>query len=67
MTQNEQILEHLRKATITPIEAAKKYGIMCLAERVRDLKEKGHKILTTIVKENGKRFARYSLIKGKTK
>jgi hypothetical protein len=49
------------------MEAARKYGIMCLAERVRDLKEKGHKILTTIIKKNGKRFAQYSLIKGKTK
>lgn len=64
MTQNEQVLAHLRKKPITPLEAAKLYGIMCLAERVRDLRDRGNKILTIMVKENGKRFARYSLIKG---
>lgn len=67
MTQNQQILNHLRKRTITPLEAAKTYGIMCLAERVRDLREKGHKILTTKEKKNGKQYARYSLIKGAAK
>lgn len=65
MTQNEQILSHLRKGTITALDAAKKYRIMCLAERIRDLREMGHQILTTRVKENGKQFARYSLIKAK--
>lgn len=65
MTQNEQILAHLLKATITPLEAAKKYHIMCLAERIRDLREMGHQILTIMEKENGKRFARYSLIKAR--
>lgn len=64
MTQNDQVLNHLRKKSISSLEAAKLYGIMCLAERIRDLREKGHKILTVMVKENGKRFARYSLIKG---
>lgn len=67
MTQNEQVLNHLRKGTITSLEAASRYKIMCLAERIRDLREKGHKIVTTKVKENGKQFARYSLIKGKAK
>jgi hypothetical protein len=65
MTQNETILKHLRKKTITPIEAAKRYDIMCLAERIRDLRRNGHEILTTKVKQNGKQFARYSLIKRK--
>lgn len=65
MTQNEQILEHLRKKSITPMEAAKTYGIMCLAERIRDLRGKGIQILTVKVKQNGKQFARYTLIKGK--
>ena len=65
MTQNEQILTHLRKQTITPMEAAKLYGIMCLSERIRDLRAKGVQILTLIEKHNGKRFARYSLIKEK--
>lgn len=65
MTQNDQILQHLRTQTITPLEAAKLYGIMCLAERIRDLRAKGHKILTITERTNGKRYARYSLIKGK--
>lgn len=65
MTQNEQILAHLRKKSITAFEAAVCYQIMCLAERIRDLRRKGHNILTTNVEQNGKRFARYSLIKAK--
>lgn len=65
MTQNEQILAHLRKKSITGLEAALKYQIMCLAERIRDLRRKGHNILTTTVEQNGKRFARYTLIKAK--
>lgn len=65
MTQNQEVLQHLRKKTITPMEAAKLYGIMCLSERIRDLRAKGHKILTIMEKNNGKRFARYSLIKEK--
>lgn len=67
MTQNEQILKHLKRKTITPIEAATKYKIMCLAERIRDLRNHGHEILTTRVKQNNKQFARYSLIKRKEK
>ena len=65
MTQNEQILAHLRRKPITGLEAALKYHIMCLAERIRDLRNKGHNIITTTVEQNGKRFARYTLIKAK--
>jgi hypothetical protein len=43
------------------LEAAIKYGITCLAERVRDLRDKGVEIKTTMEKKNGKRYARYSL------
>lgn len=65
MTQNEQILAHLRKKPITGFEAAFKYHIMCLAERIRDLRRKGHNIITTTVEKKGKRFAQYTLIKAK--
>lgn len=62
MTQAAQILAHLKKGrTVTPLEAAMRFGCMCLAERIRDLRDDGHKIETTIIKANGKRFARYSL------
>jgi hypothetical protein len=65
MTQCEEILNHLRKGPITPAEAFTRYRCTCLAERIRDLREKGHNILTTKVKKNGKQFARYTLIKEK--
>ena len=65
MSQNEEILRHLRKASITPLEALIKYNCMCLAERIRDLRAKGHTIITEMVKKNDKRFAKYILIKEK--
>ena len=61
MTQAEQIHKHLKTGSITTLEAAVKYGITCLSERVRDLRGKGVKIITVMEKKNGKMFARYTL------
>ncbi len=62
MTQIETIEHHLKYyGSITTLESALDYGITCLSERVRDLREKGVKVKTTMEKKNGKHFARYSL------
>jgi len=56
MTQNEKILDHLKKhGKITQAEAIDKYRIYRLSARVYDLRKKGHNILTVLKskKENG--------------
>jgi len=62
MSQEIQILTHMRRyGSITPITALDRYGCFRLAARVSDLKYRGHKINTELVKQGGKRFARYRL------
>lgn len=65
MSQCQEILAHLRKRPITPAEAYTKYRCMRLAARIKDLKERGHQIITQIIEQNGTRFARYILVKEK--
>lgn len=71
MTQNEQILEHLkRNRGITSIEAINEYGITRLSARIADLRNAGHIIGSESVKykkNNGKMatYVRYSLLEGK--
>ena len=67
-TQNEIVLEHLRKhKTITSWEAIMEYGITRLATRIFQLKEEGYNIpserinVTTRLGRNTN-IARYSLI-----
>lgn len=61
MRQVEQILNHLKREPITPLEALDKYGCFRLGARIYDLKCLGWKIDTEIVTNNGKRYAKYSL------
>lgn len=61
MTQNDQILKHLKKGPITPMEALNDYGCFRLASRINDLKNAGHNIVTDMVEQDGKRFAKYRL------
>ena len=64
-SQSKQILNHLQSGkVITPLEALRLYGCFRLGARIFDLKNKGYAISTEMVSENGKRFARYSLIGG---
>ena len=67
MSQNQKILNHLSKASITPLEALQKYGCLRLAARINDLRASGHQINRQMVYMGDKKFARYSLIKRKTK
>ena len=64
MSQKIQVLNHIKRyGSITPMQAFSRYGITCLAERVRDARDSGHKIATEWVKQNGKRFAKYRMVK----
>jgi len=63
MAQKDQVLNHIKRyGSITPIQAFSKYQITCLAERIRDLKDSGHKIVAEYITRNGKRFAKYRLV-----
>lgn len=65
-SQNNLVLSHLKAGhTITPMEALAKFGCMRLAARIKDLRQSGHHIATTMEldERTGKRWARYSWIK----
>lgn len=62
MTQKQNILQHMRTyGSITPLEALQRYGCFRLGARIADLKADGVKIKTTMIKENGKRYASYGI------
>jgi len=61
MTQNEWVLNELKKGPVTPIQALSQGGIMRLAARIQELRESGHEITTHKVEVNGKSFAQYVL------
>lgn len=62
-SQNEQILSILRVRSMTSFDAINSIGCLRLASRINDLRNQGHQILTENVNHNGKRFARYHLVK----
>lgn len=67
MNQAEQVLRHLKRRSITSIEAINKYGITRLAARVYELRERGYKIESDTVKTKkgkGCTVARYRLVGG---
>ncbi len=63
MSQNDAILNHLKRSPLTSIEAIERFRVLRLAARIRDLRDRGHNIFSTMVERDGKRFARYSLLK----
>lgn len=69
MSQQTQVLNHLKKESLTPLVALRKYGTLRLAAIIFNLRDEGHKIDTKIVnvgsKRNPKYVAQYSLIKNK--
>jgi len=69
MSQQTQVLNHLKKEPLTPLVALRKYGTLRLAAIVFNLRDEGHNIKTDIVnvgtKRNTKYVAQYSLIKNK--
>ena len=60
-SQNQQVLDWLKKGSITALEALLTLGICRLAARINDLRCQGINIATTMVRQGGKRFAVYSM------
>lgn len=60
MSQNADILKHLKEGkTITQMQALNLFGCFRLASRIEQLRHRDIPIKTDMIKENGKRFARY--------
>lgn len=64
-SQNKQLKAWLESGkSITPLDALNLFGSFRLGARIFDLKnDYGMNIKTEMVEDNGKRFARYSLVK----
>ena len=62
MSQQTDIIRHLKQRPITPIEALDQYGCFRLAARIKDLRGLGHNIETNIVERGDKRWAEYRLV-----
>ena len=65
MSQNAQILNHLKREPLTALEALNLFGCMRLASRINELRYDGHTINTEWVHRNGKKFAQYHLLNKK--
>lgn len=67
-SQSAQILAYLEKGkSLTHRDAQRLFNCDRLGARIYDLKNEGHNIITEMVSENGKRFARYSFAKSARK
>lgn len=62
MSQESQILRHLKRGPITPIQALEKYGCFRLAARIHSLRAQGHTITTEKVRKGNKEYAKYRLV-----
>jgi hypothetical protein len=62
-TATAGILAHLKRKSITPLEALDKFGCLRLAAIIYNLRQRGVLIKTAYQTVNGKTFARYSLFK----
>lgn len=61
-SQNAMVLKYLKRGKkLTPYQALWKFDALRLGARIYDLRQLGHKIETTMIKSNSKRFAQYSL------
>lgn len=67
ISQDKNILKHLKNKSITPLEALKKYGCFRLSAIIYRLKKEGYKIDTVMIYNKRKRYAKYFLIKNKIK
>jgi hypothetical protein len=65
MSQNEWVLEALRRGPLTPLDALQGCGCLRLAARVLDLRRAGHIITSKKISQNDKTFAQYTLAKEK--
>lgn len=65
MTQEQQVLEMLRRGPVSPMDALREAGVFRLSARILDLKKQGHNIVTENVNKGGKRYAVYHLLEKK--
>ena len=66
MNQHEWIMRQLKMGRmITALDALNGCGSMKLATRISELKRDGYNIVTHMVSQNGKKFAKYQLIRSK--
>jgi hypothetical protein len=65
-SQCSKILAHLQEGkTLTGMDALTLFGCWALAQRVKELRDDGHPIKTTMIKTpSGKHIAEYSLEQG---
>ena len=71
VTQNNEILNHLKESkTITALEALQFFGCLRLAARIKNLRDDGHEIATTMIPVKSEKYgykdkhvAEYVLIK----
>lgn len=62
LSQSERILNHLKKGKkLTPVGALARFKCMRLAPRIQELRNEGWDIKTVIIRNNGKKYARYEL------
>ena len=63
MSQNDKVLDMLRRGPVTPFEALTEAGCFRLAARVGELRDQGYEIHTELRVADGKRYAVYHLNK----
>lgn len=63
MSQQTDVLTHLKRGSLDPLTALRRYGCFRLGARIYELKRKGHQIVSELVERGGKRFARYRLVR----
>ena len=62
MSQGDEILAYLKTgASLTPLEALSRFGCLRLAARMKDMREAGYRIDTTIRRNGRKWWAEYRL------
>lgn len=60
MSQNDNILRHLRKGrSLTAMQAIVQFKAFRLAARIRNLRDAGHPIRSRLVHKSGKKWAEY--------
>ncbi len=63
-SQNKRIEKFLKKGrSLTPMLALRLFDCWALSSRISELNKLGMNIKSTMVEQNGKRFARYELAK----
>lgn len=60
-SQNDRILSHLKRRTLTHMQAVQLYGILCPTKRISELRQAGYDIETTMIEAGKTRVARWKL------